>query len=143
MHEKGKKDIIDVLHELNDEIVNNPLLEFLIIIKMIMKKCKNYKRKLEKLKKMDIPPQYSEKMLLLQKIIALLESSKDYIDSSKKYLLTLGIKDDKFFSIFEEKGLHKLYEIVEDLKKNNSNINDDKLEIMLDFMIKILDKFKL
>ena len=142
MYEKGKKDIIDVLYELNNEIVNNPLLEFLIIIKMIMTKCKNYKRRLEKIKQMGIPQQHWERKLLIKKIIMLLESSKDYIYSSKKYLLRLGIKDDKFFSIFENKGLDKLYEFVEDLKKNDSDIDDNKLEIILDFMMKILDKFK-
>jgi hypothetical protein len=144
MYNKGKKDIIDILYEMNEEIRKNPILEFLMIIKIIKIKCKNYKKKLYNIKKINdqYKNQHYVKEEVVNKIIALIESSKDYIDLSKKHLLTLGIKNADFFNIFEEKGMYKLYELVEELKNNHKTIEDEQVEIMLNFMIKILDKFK-
>lgn len=134
-------DIIDVLKELKQTIENNPFLEFLIIIKLIIRKCVRNKKKLAHIEKeiqMAKPENYSE---LIDKIISLLENSTEFVNSAQQYLLTIGIYNKDLFSGWETEGLVNVKDIVYNLKKNKDNLKPDDLKVSLDFMIKILQKF--
>jgi hypothetical protein len=134
-------DIIDLIQELDQTIVNNPMLEFLIIIKLIIKKCMRNKRRIthiEKLVQEAKPENYSD---LFDKIISLLENSTLFVNSAQKYLLTLGIKNNDFFNEWENSGMRTVQDIVQNLKKNKSGLKPEDLKVALDFMIKILNKF--
>ena len=131
----NKPDIIDVLNEMNNDIRNNPLLEFLIIIRLIIKKCKCYKRNIPDI---DNESDYDTQ---LDKLIDLLENLKKYINLSKQHLLTLGISDTEFFNHFEKKGLTNIDDIIYDLKNNRTRLTPQEIKSIVNFMIKILNKF--
>jgi predicted nucleotide-binding protein (sugar kinase/HSP70/actin superfamily) len=131
-------DIVDVLIELNKELQLNPWLEFLIVIKLMLKKCRDNKRRL---KIIDKNYQITDLSFAVDKLINLLEQSKKFIDSSIIKLSELDIKDTEFLNQFEKDGLIQITEIIDYLKKNKKNITSQQLNIIYNFMERLLTKY--
>jgi hypothetical protein len=134
----NKIDIIELLYKLDDEIKSNPLLEFLIIIKLIKKKCVKYKKCIDKSieednLKITIPNQ-------ITKLINLIEQTISFIERSEKYLQTLDISSKEFLLSEESDGINKLKFIIRELK-NRSSVSKKDVDILVDFSTKLLNKF--
>ena len=134
----NKIDIIELLYKLDDEIKSNPLLEFLIIIKLIKKKCVKYKKYIDKSieednLKITIPNQ-------ITKLINLIEQTISFIERSEKYLQTLDISSKEFLLSEESDGIDKLKFIIRELK-NRPDVSKKDVSVLVDFSTKLLNKF--
>jgi hypothetical protein len=115
---KPNQDFIDSLNELNNEMGNNPLLEFIAILSVAKYKIRKQREKIAREKNVS--------MQHIQELLSLYEKIKNYFDDNKDIISS--IPQDKLEKIFSHCGMTKLEDLdnkVNEIRNNNKISNSD------------------
>jgi hypothetical protein len=126
-------DFIDKLYELKNKFNSNPELN--LIGELLL-----YKLKKNKLKK-----NLNQTDLLSTNIsttIKLYDVFNKYIHTINNYFNNINIDVTKIYSEYESDGLKLINEIITESKTQNYLLTINDLDIITNFMIKILSKFE-
>ena len=131
----SKPDIIDVLRELTNELDRNPLLEFVIRLKLMQKNIKN------KQKNIEIQTEITDKDTL--EIIKIYNNFNKYLDTSIALLTDkIGLVKTDILSDIEIKGLNTIKDTIDEIKKKKKKFNKEQSETILKLLDKIISKIK-
>ena len=131
-------DFIDKLYELKNKFNSNPELN--LIGELLLYKLKKNKLKKNKLKK-----NLNQTDLLSTNIsttIKLYDVFNKYIHTINNYFNNINIDVTKIYSEYESDGLKLINEIITESKTQNYLLTINDLDIITNFMIKILSKFE-
>ena len=131
----SKPDIIDILRELTNELERNPLLEFIIRLKLMQKKIK----KKEKIIK--VQQEITDKDTL--DIISLYGKFNKYLSDSISGLSEkIGLEKSDILVDIEIKGLNTIEKVINEIKKKNDILNKEQSETILKLLDKIINRIK-
>jgi hypothetical protein len=131
----SKPDIIDILRELTNEIERNPLLDFVIRLKLMQKRIRT------KQKKVEIQQEITDKDTL--DIISLYSNFNKYIDGSINILSDkIGLIKTDILTDIEIRALNTIRDVIDEITKNKDPLTKEQSEIILKLLDKIIGRIK-
>ena len=131
----SKPDIIDILRELTNEIERNPLLDFVIRLKLMQKRIRT------KQKKVEIQKEITDKDTL--DIISLYSNFNKYIDGSVNVLSDkIGLIKTDILTDIEIRALNTIRDVIDEITKNKNPLTKEQSEIILKLLDKIIGRIK-
>ena len=131
----NKPDIIDVLTNLNKELENNPLLEFVAMIKIANNKIK---RERQKTKESNILSEVQ-----INKLLSLYNNLKNYLSTNDSVIKILSSKDME--PVFKQCGIKKIEDLddkVNRIRYNKQNLNINEFNNVYECIEKTFDSLQ-